>query len=1000
MNKSSIILSLLLITISCGGGGGGTNNKMPNSVSPLMKEVSDDSKVNYKPYFESEDLMKTFSSKGPIPKKTDSRYTLLVSKRNKAFKQLNYTTFEEGLRDIKISALHLVLGGSNSDQVYDQIRSTTDVRSLEIEAETVEIHDLLRLAGTNVTIRAKEIIFSGGGMIDTSPINKTEKPYLQQNGADGLKAGDITLIADKFIGNDELTLIANGGRGQDAGPGQDGSRGHNANIVYGSHLYEIERESCRQTCHGGGICNTLCSYRTKKGRPAGNGQNAIPGGRPGNGGDAGTITVNKLMNLRFSVEGGAQGASDKLRVGGEPGTPQKSCKRNYKGRDYDCVIVVKGRDAAAPIASKGNGASTSLNVVDQQMISPGMVKMQLKYAKDLYKNNQVELAQKSFMGIQAHLESVDKEDFVSMGVRTEAQALENQIILHRDYFGKTKTWTPNLAFEVSFKAFDKEIKRNLRLLYFTHWLQTSMKDLSEKREAIKNLQDELFVDVESKRIAIVQLVNESSEMTKAMEDLKIAQNEFDFELKLVEKEILEKARNNLEVPFHKKALALISAASKSIPVGQPTFGMVGTGLDFIDQLSAKDADYVGIAKQVPDLLESFKGFNWKGATEELNTALKGIDPSDFSELKSNEQKIQYFKKIGDFSSPIYSAINKQMKAFRSQEVSRSKLEDEINKIKRKHGAYNKLIQSLDKLHAKKEQYRILISNFYHSIEAALVGIDNNYISIASSYDELHNMNGVVTSEFKHELEEIRESALDRLHFYHYLFSKSYEYRYLKYYHKSFNFEILFEKMTGYININSHAIEANVEKIQSFYEGELASIISDIVSQNENLNIELSKEYNFSMNEVEALNNGEKIYIDLTNFFDEDKEDIRLRSVKLMDHFYFEGAASDIELTIQHSGKSVFKRNGVSYLFEHSDVNSSNLTWISYRGQNATQLTYSSTSSQDESIFRLLFDLGDRTEIFIRPGGETFLSVQLKKNKNTRVKDLSLDIEYDSKLKNI
>lgn len=242
----------------------------------------------------------------------------------------------------------------------------------------------------------------------------------------------------------------------------------------------------------------------------------------------------------------------------------------------------------------------------------------------------------------------------------------------------------------------------------------------------------------------------------------------------------------------------------------------------------------------------------EGATEELNTALKGIDPSDFSELKSNEQKIQYFKKIGDFSSPIYSAINKQMKAFRSQEVSRSKLEDEINKIKRKHGAYNKLIQSLDKLHAKKEQYRILISNFYHSIEAALVGIDNNYISIASSYDELHNMNGVVTSEFKHELEEIRESALDRLHFYHYLFSKSYEYRYLKYYHKSFNFEILFEKMTGYININSHAIEANVEKIQSFYEGELASIISDIVSQNENLNIELSKEYNFSMNEVEAL----------------------------------------------------------------------------------------------------------------------------------------------------
>ncbi len=1003
MFKSSLILSLLLAVISCGGGGGSgsSQSNLPNSASPLKQVASDsaDSKVNYRPHFESEDLMKTFISKGAMPKKTDSRYTLFVSKRDKAFKELNYTTYEEGLRNIKISALHLILGGSQSDQVYDQIRNTTDVRSLEIEAETVEIHDLLRLAGTNITIRAKEIIFAESGRIDTSPINKTEKAYLQQDGVDGLKGGDITLIADKFTGSDVLILIANGGRGQDAGPGQDGARGHNAHIVYGSHFYQYEKESCRQICHSGGICDSVCSYPTKTGRPAGHGQDAIPGGRPGNGGDAGTITVNRLINLRFSAEGGTPGALDRHRIGGGPGNPQKSCKINHKGSSYDCVVALKGKNAEAPLASRGKGTSTSLNVINEKMVSAGMVQMQLKYAKDLYKNNHVELAQQSFSEIQAHLEGMKEESLISLSVGTEAQALENQIILHRDYFGKTKTWTPNLAFEVSFKAFDKEIKRNLKLLYYTHWLQNSLKDLSEKREAIKSLQDELFVDVESKRNLILLLVNESSEMAVAIEDVKVAQNEFDYELKKVEKEILETAKNNLEVPFHKKAMALISVASKSIPVGQPTFGMVGMGIDFIDQLSAKDVNYGDVGKQIPDLVKSFKGFDWKKAIDELNSSLEEMDPSDFSKLESQEAKLRYFERVGEFSKPIYRAINEQMKTFRSQEVSKSKLEDEINKIKRKHSGYNKLIQSLDKLHLKKEKYRTLISNFYSSIENALVGIESNYISIASSYDELQNMNGVVTSEFKHELEEIKESALDRLQYYHYLFSKSYEYRYLKHYRKSFNHEVLFEKMTGYITVNSNAVEANVEKIQSFYEGELAKIIFDMVSQNDNLSLELSKEYNFSRKEIEALNNGEKIFIDLTNFFDKDKEDIRLRSVKMMDHFYLEGAPSGLELTVQHSGKSVFKRNGVSYLFEHSDVNSSNLTWISYKGQNASQITYSSTSSQDESIFREMFGLGDRTEIFIRPGGETFLSVQLKKNKTTKVNDLSLNIEYDSKLKN-
>ncbi|MCM2350198.1 MAG: hypothetical protein NDI69_09255 [Bacteriovoracaceae bacterium] len=999
MKRSLWLISMLIFCISCGKE---SSNTQEIDQTPLNSEVSSErSPVNYTATFNSGESYKTLINIAPIPSKVHTRYIDINIKRDLSQKELNYTYFDKGAKVVKIVGLHLVLGGTNSNQVYDLIKKTTDIKSLHIDVEKLEINGPVHVAGSHVFIKAKEVIFSERGLIETTPVSKSEKALALTDGVDGLNAGDITILTENLVHTGEYHLKANGGNGQDAGPGQDGARGNNAHVVSGSNIYESETETSFQTCTGSDMCMDISNVDVKKGRPSGNGQDARSGGRPGNPGNAGKITLNHQSDLMYSSVAGKPGVADINRIGGQPGNPVTTCKENKKGQLHSCVTALKGRDALAPKAEVAEGLSREIQLINERMTSSSLAKMQLKYAKDLYRNNHINLAQQSFIEILNHLELSIEKDALALDVQAATTALLNQISLHKDFFGKSQTWTPNISFEVNYKTFEQEIQRNLKILYFTEWLHSNLLTLKDKSFAIKELQTELFKDIDDKRTTITKLINQTTDISVMIEDIKVAEDEFNFELKLVEKEILAMAKSNLQVPFHQKALALISAASRAIPVGQPTFGIIGTGVDFIDQIGKKDTGLWDIVKSIPATAKAFKGFDWKKANNELNSALNELDPGLLADLKTNKERLAYLERLGDFTGPLFTAVSKQMEEFKKQEVSKTKLDEEIKKIQTKHPLYTRLITALNKLHAKKEQYRKKLSDFTNKIEISLVGIQNNYISISNLHDDLAELNSVTASEFINQADEVKQKALDRLSYYHYLFSKSYEYRFLKPYHRTLSYDLLLQEMTKLITINAYAVESAVEALQSFYMNELTTVIADIIkdSVNRSKNFDLNIEYHFSKEEIEALNNGDRIFIDLTNFFDKDKEDIRLKSVRLMDGFTIWGNNnSDLELVVQHLGLSIITQGNNKFIFEHANANSSNLTWISYKGTKSAFTTYSETSSNDENLFRELFKLGNQTDIFVRPGGETFLSVKLKKDSRTTVSDLNLNIEYQASFK--
>jgi hypothetical protein len=164
------------------------------------------------------------------------------------------------LREAEIAGPTLIWGSDPILQNYYGL-SAADMKSLTIYADRMVVDAPLRFPGTNVTIYARQLEFSGAGCIDTTPLDfaaraeseyfikdpedltndrlpadKYGKPtYAAANGAGGQKGGDITVYAQKVLdepGNRTARrFISRGGNGQGGEAGRlknyvpnDGSR--------------------------------------------------------------------------------------------------------------------------------------------------------------------------------------------------------------------------------------------------------------------------------------------------------------------------------------------------------------------------------------------------------------------------------------------------------------------------------------------------------------------------------------------------------------------------------------------------------------------------------------------------------------------------------------------------------------------------------------------------------------------------------------------------------
>src|ERR1700677_1194986 len=159
------------------------------------------------------------------------------------------------VRDVEIAGPTLLWSAGNPVLAPYHGRNASDIRTLTICADRIEIDTALLFPRTNVVIHARELVFNQGGSINTTPLphadtharstyltvdpddrtndgipadENGDPTYRAADGADGEPGGDITLyvrritLPDDRSGKPDLQtprFICRGGKGQAAEPG-------------------------------------------------------------------------------------------------------------------------------------------------------------------------------------------------------------------------------------------------------------------------------------------------------------------------------------------------------------------------------------------------------------------------------------------------------------------------------------------------------------------------------------------------------------------------------------------------------------------------------------------------------------------------------------------------------------------------------------------------------------------------------------------------------------
>jgi len=574
----------------------------------------------------------------------------IVSNQEFSLTESLFNNVSRKTRTVSISGKEVVFEAGHANRLYDNYHDNDDIGKMNIYAETVIIRSPLRLPQTEITVYARELRFEDKeekAFVSTVPRSLTTRPNQFQKGSDGLKAGNITLYVESVdLGNSEkrneerFTLtelmevikiigvlaavdIPNiqkcrfflaGGSGQPAGLGQDGTKGTSmafktvssyTGVVYEVYKNQVGCDAGRY--FGCGVCGWHpTSYYGTKTWP-GNGGNAIPGGKPGNGGNGGIFYSSAVIDSSYIYQiGGQSGEKASDTKGGAAGEPVNAvwienhtndCKGNHSYGGVSRHTSAPGSDAPAPSADipKGTDGTASVSLSSTAWLHPAVLKQVIAYTDDLYLNghlDEVEAILNDYLGLLDNYKASNEWDALSeerkldfSQMYAEMQILLNRIGNHLDYFGNPAGWVPMLSFEVNKEAFESEIDQAVRVLYLSYWMSNKASDIQQKIDALKSAKDKTEKEIGDLEIRYDNAIGLIPDLEVKAAEISDRTASLQNQLQEMESRLISQAENADKVPVWKKVAKIAGAVCTVCPVGQPVVGAVGVGLTVVSNIN-------------------------------------------------------------------------------------------------------------------------------------------------------------------------------------------------------------------------------------------------------------------------------------------------------------------------------------------------------------------------------------------------------------------------------
>ena len=546
-----------------------------------------------------------------------------------------FNTRNRETRRVEISGKHvdLIPGDENNlfaDYTYVEGGvANADIQELFIYAETVVIGGELRLPGTDVTIYAKELIFQDSdehiAKINTTPLAYGKAAAQFQNGQRGEDAGNVTLhvhsvqLPDDGVENPVKRFVLRGGDGQAAGEGRRGANGQSRTIP--------QPQDVPNPINAVGILKVLGEYPTatyiqldnafrvpveqvgSRSFPT-DGGNAVPGGRPGDGGTGGRLKSSLLqVGMLTDVSGGAAGSPATSLKGGRAGTPRTA----YQVR----VPFIGSWDVKSRVSSNGTGwnAITSrggstgrAEMLSEQnrsdWLHPAGMQAMISYAKDAYLNGHNDLAAELFNNYGNLLNEAISAmpEFASQlsDMRTEVATFEHQLANRLDYFGNPPGWAPTLSFAANYRAFQNAIDSDLKTLFLSRLIQEANESQEASLVSFENLLGELDEAIDHATSDLNDAQARLPGFQIDLQNIVVATEEIKDELSVREARLKAQAESNVST---RHILDAIGGLLSVVPI--PTVSAVGTGLSAVNGFVA-DPSVGALANAAKGIADPFK----------------------------------------------------------------------------------------------------------------------------------------------------------------------------------------------------------------------------------------------------------------------------------------------------------------------------------------------------------------------------------------------------------
>ena len=982
---------------------------------------------------------------------------------------------------------------NDENRLYQQLCATedqagnvlnADIKQVEIIADILMIKTRLWIPGANVTIRAVELDFEDEdsavpACVVTTPVELKIRPALPAGatqggvGVNGLNAGNITVDVMEFHpgqlpnGTTPRRFILDGGQGQPAGQGRNGIAGPNVpyrddmhvrmetwlgtdkwwSSLYSAGSYKITSVVYRD--HSTGISSWDFDWDSPPTGWSGSttlphGGNAVPGGLPGAGGNAGHLECTMPVETLYSVNAGSKGLRAETYPGGQPGTPQY-----YFQLIYDLYnnrlewnwgysgVAQWGATAYPPdISGIPNGQAGSYQVVGSTMeqFTPELFSQNLNLIRQFYLANQINVCKQK---IDMYIRLIDlyrqREDWNNLpyvrkcrveSIYNTLRSMQNRIESGLDYYGNPAGWVPLLSFEVNRTIFDNEIDRAINMLYLSYWLKEEAGSAQQRvgalTDTIDALKEEIVIFKKRYDEAVASFPDLETEAVFLKQSIEVMQGK----LQERERELRIQAQNNLREPWWKTGLKLAGSICSMIPVYQPALGAIGGGMTLAANFDKDDpwATITGAADITTTLISS----KMKDSTQLQKAKLDSMDLDQADEEQQNEAFLSMLSESGNAVTSAFSQISSIVSA---REAPKDKIDAELARLAAEDETFQALADEIKDLLDKKAALSKKIAMAVQDISTLPTQISTNIQAINSFVREKGSTEAALSNEALEYLTAMENRANDRLIKYHYYLAKGYEYRLLKPYTNSLDLMPLFNKFKDIALVNTqngYILQPDqFASLKAIYEDILSGIAEEIFDEyNRNARPEYTVKVRFNLlpEELEKINAGQRLVLnpmDIGLFNGIYEENLRIVDLSVYAIAADSGTeplgdTAYVDLRIEHPGESKLKSNGTIYLFRYSEGGDSRpIEWGGRYDLVDKTLEAIHPSAASESLLRSLLqgDAAADMMLYSRPSAWGDLKVSkssvntlrtpygIVTDDNIQVRSLRLELTYDFVRKN-